>query len=238
MLELISVNISLLGRKIIDDLSFNAKDGDIIGLVGVNGAGKTTCIRTICGILEPQSGEIKIAGQNLKDNRTFAQKQIGLVLEGAPLWGDMNAKEYLEFLGNMHALFGNDLKKAIIKAVEITKIQNIFHQKIDTLSKGFKRRVAFAGAILHDPKILILDEPTDGLDPEQRAQALDILAKMGKDRIIIFSTHILGDIGDICNRIIVINNGKKIADETIDEFKKNTSGKLENAFFKLTGGGV
>ncbi len=238
MLELISVNISLLGRKIIDNLSFNAKDGDIIGLVGINGAGKTTCIRTICGILEPQSGVIKIAGQDIKNNRTFAQKQIGLLLEGAPLWGDMNAKEYLEFLGNMHGLFGNDLKNAIIKAAELTNIQNIFHQKIDTLSKGFKRRVAFAGAILNNPKILILDEPTDGLDPAQRAQALEIIKKMGKDRIIIFSTHILGDVGDICNRIILINNGKKIADETIEDFKKIKNGKIENAFLSLTGEGA
>lgn len=238
MLELISVNISLLGRKIIDDISFNANSGDIIGIAGVNGAGKTTCIKAISGILEAQSGEIKIDGQNIKTNRQAIQNKIGLLLEGAPLWGDMNAKEYLEFIGQMHGLFGDDLKNAIIKAAEITNIKNVFHQKIETLSKGFKRRIAFAGAILNNPKILILDEPTDGLDPAQRAQALDIIKKMGQDRIIIFSTHILGDIGDICNRIIVINNGKKIADESIEDFKKNTKSKLEDEFLKLTGGGV
>lgn len=236
MLELISVNISLLGRKIIDDLSFNANSGDIIGIAGVNGAGKTTCIKAISGILEVQSGEIKIDGQNIKTNRQAIQSKIGLLLEGAPLWGDMNAKEYLEFIGQMHGLFGDNLKNAIIKAAEITNIQNVFHEKIETLSKGFKRRIAFAGAILNNPKILILDEPTDGLDPAQRAQALDIIKKMGQDRIIIFSTHILGDIGDICNRIIIINNGKKIADETIEDFKKNTKSKLEDEFLKLTGG--
>lgn len=238
MLELISVNISLLGRKIIDDISFNANSGDIIGIAGVNGAGKTTCIKAISGILEAQSGEIKIDGQSIKTNRQEIQNKIGLLLEGAPLWGDMNAKEYLEFIGQMHGLFRDDLKNAIIKAAEITNIQNVFHQKIETLSKGFKRRIAFAGAILNNPKILILDEPTDGLDPAQRAQVLDIIKKMGQDRIIIFSTHILGDIGDICNRIIVINNGKKIADESIEDFKKNTKSKLEDEFLKLTGGGV
>lgn len=234
MLELSHVNIELFGQRIIHDLSFSAQKGDIIGLIGVNGAGKTTCIKSICGILEPKSGTITIDGQNIVKSRQIIQKKIGILLEGAPIYGDMKPKEFLEFIGNSYGIYGDSLKNAIIKAAEITNIQGVFHQNIDTLSKGFKRRVALAGAILHNPEILILDEPTDGLDPKQRAQALANIAQIGKARIVILSTHILADIVDICNRIILLENGRKIADMDIKEFQ-GKGANIENAFLQLTG---
>lgn len=232
-LSLENIEFAISGKKILKNICFGAKAGEIIGFIGPNGAGKTTTMRLINGIYTQDSGTIKI------DNMPIGEKSrvhLGYLPEGGPLWGDMTPKEYLEFLADVRGL--NDAKTKIIAAVEKVEIQNVFHQRIETLSKGFKRRVALAGAILHDPEILILDEPTDGLDPNQKLRARQTIKSIAKDKIIIISTHILDEVTQICDRVILINEGEIIIDESRDIFIKRGK-NIDEIFNKLTiGAGV
>ena len=227
-LSLQNIEFAISGKKILKNICFDAKAGEIIGFIGPNGAGKTTTMRLINGVYTASSGAIKINGKEIDEK---SRASLGYLPEGGPLWGDMTPKEFLEFMADVRGI--KDAKTQIISAVEKVEIQGVFHQRIDTLSKGFKRRVALAGAILHDPEILILDEPTDGLDPNQKLRARQTIKAIAKDKIIIISTHILDEVTQICDRVILINDGAIIADETRDEFLKRGK-NIDEIFNTLT----
>ena len=234
MLEIKNLCFSINNHQIINCINFCIKENEIIGMIGPNGAGKTTCLRLLAGILTPNDGEIIYDGIKLSQSLKQAQKNIGYLQEGAPLYNDMTPREFLEFIGQMHGFKGTELKEKVAKVALIANIKDVFHQIIETLSKGFKRRVAFAAATLHEPKFLILDEPMDGLDPNQKKISKQNIKKIASNRSIIISTHNFDEIQDICTRIILINQGEIIIDEQCDKFLKRIGGNFENAFSKLT----
>jgi ABC-2 type transport system ATP-binding protein len=237
VLEVCNLYVKLGNNLIVKDISFKAQAGDIIGLIGVNGAGKTTIIRAISGVLTPNSGKVLYDNQNLFDDLEINQAKIGTLLEGAPLYDEMNVKEFYEFIGEIHGIYKDKLKNAIINIVTKFNLENVFHQKINTLSKGYKRRVAFGGVLIHDPRFLIFDEPMDGLDPNQKLLAQNSIKELAHGRICIISTHDLQEVTQICTRIILINNGQIICDENIEEFKKRNPENPLQTFYSLTNNG-
>ncbi len=232
MLEVRNLSLSLGNRPIVKDISFNADNGEIIAFLGPNGAGKTTCMRLLSGVYAPQSGTIKLGGENQTQDLAKYQKQIGFLPEGAPLYGNMSVKEFLEFIANYKSC--ENPKNAVIKSAEYAELQSVFHQIIETLSKGFKRRVAMAAAILGEPKILILDEPNDGLDPNQKLKLRETIKSLSKGRIIIISTHDLEEVAQLCNRVILFDKGEIKLDESVAKFTARNNGNIEKTFAELT----
>jgi ABC-2 type transport system ATP-binding protein len=235
MLKLVGITKRFLGRTAVDDISFEVKAGEVVGFLGPNGAGKTTTMRMITGILEPDDGVITCGGHDMWTDRIAAQSLIGYLPEGAPLYGDMTALTYLGFMCETRAIAKAQRGDAIATAVARTSLEDVLQRPIETLSKGFRRRVALAGAILHDPPILILDEPTDGLDPNQKRAARDLIASLSPQRAILVSTHVLEEVSAVCSRVLVVAKGKIVADETPTELADRTpTGRLEDAFQALT----
>jgi ABC-2 type transport system ATP-binding protein len=235
MLSLKGVTKSYLGRTVVDDISFGVAAGEIVAFLGPNGAGKTTTMRMIAGILEPDSGTIFCAAHDMWGDRIKAQSLIGYLPEGAPLYGEMTTLSYLGFMCETRAIPKAQRAQTIANAVARTSLEDVLQRPIDTLSKGFRRRVALAGAILHDPPILILDEPTDGLDPNQKRAARALIAALSPGRAILISTHVLDEVSAICTRAVVVAKGQIVADETPADLATRTpSGKLEDAFQALT----
>ena len=219
----------------IDNLSFRAEQGEIIALLGPNGAGKSTLMNMITGYLSPSSGNIFIMGKDIKDNTITSKASIGFLSEGSPLYPDMSVYSFLNYMAELRGLSGELKKEAILQVSQNAKIDNIINQKIETLSKGYKRRVGFAQSILTNPPILLLDEPTDGLDPNQKTHMRSLISKLGKNKTILISTHLLEEAETIANRIILINKGKIMADGTLNDIlKQSHSRSLDNAFKKLT----
>lgn len=219
----------------VNDISFSAQTGEIIALLGPNGAGKSTLMNMITGYLAPTSGEILVLGQNIRNNSLFAKKNIGFLPEGSPLYPDMSVTGFLNYMAELRGFSGKAKKQLIAKISQTAKIENVLGQKIETLSKGYLRRVGFAQSILSNPQILLLDEPTDGLDPNQKTHIRSLINQMGKDKTIIISTHLLEEAESICNRIIIINKGEIKADGCLAEILRQTSSSgLEEAFKKLT----
>lgn len=217
--------------KAVDNFNFTAKKGEIIALLGPNGAGKSTLMNMITGFLAPSKGEIFVKGINISEQPMKAKEIIGFLPEGSPLYPDMSVKMFLKYMADLRGVGKQEIKKAI----ELAKIENVLYQKIETLSKGYLRRVGFAQSILSNPDILLLDEPTDGLDPNQKNHMRKLISKMGKEKTIIISTHLLDEAETICNRIVLINKGKIMADGTCSDILKQTKTKsLEKAFAKLT----
>lgn len=217
--------------KAVDNFNFTAKKGEIIALLGPNGAGKSTLMNMITGFLAPSKGEIFVKGINISEQPMKAKEIIGFLPEGSPLYPDMSVKMFLKYMADLRGVGKQEIKNAI----ELAKIENVLYQKIETLSKGYLRRVGFAQSILSNPDILLLDEPTDGLDPNQKNHMRKLIAKMGKEKTIIISTHLLDEAETICNRIVLINKGKIMADGTCSDILKQTKTKsLEKAFAKLT----
>ncbi len=204
----------------VDDLSFNVKKGEVLGFLGPNGAGKSTSMKMIAGALTPTFGNIHICGIDITKNPIAVKKKIGYLPEGAPAWGDMSVVEFLKFIANIHGLFGKLQTIAIDKTIELTQLSQVLQQPIDILSKGFKRRVGLAQTLLHDPEILIMDEPTDGLDPNQKHDIRQLITNMASEKSIIISTHILEEVEAICSRAIIIANGKILADGTPDQLQR------------------
>jgi ABC-2 type transport system ATP-binding protein len=235
MLSLTNVTKSFMGRAAVNDVSFTVKRGEVVGFLGPNGAGKTTTMRMIAGILEPDSGTITCGGHDVWTDRINAQSRIGYLPEGAPLYGEMSALSYLGFMCETRGIAKNLRSEMIATAIARTSLDDVLQRPIDTLSKGFRRRVALAGAILHDPPILILDEPTDGLDPNQKRAARALIATLSQDRAILISTHVLDEVSAVCTRVLVVAKGQIVADETPLELAARTpSGRLEDAFQALT----
>lgn len=205
--------------------------GEVIALLGPNGAGKSTLMNMISGFVAPTNGSIFVDGENILEKPLEAKEKIGFLPEGAPLYPDMSVKMFLNYMANLRGLG----EKNVYEAAELSKITHVLNQKIETLSKGYLRRVGFAQSILSNPKILLLDEPTDGLDPNQKDHIRHLIAKMGKDKAIIISTHLLDEAENVCNRIVLIDRGRIKADGSCSKILKIAGAKsLEEAFRKLT----
>lgn len=201
----------------VDDVSFSVERGEVLGFLGPNGAGKSTTMKMITGFLTPSSGRIRVDGFDVLRDPIEVKRRVGYLPEGAPLWPDMTAASFLEFIAGVRGLRGADRAARIADVVQKTQIGTVMHQTLETLSKGFKRRVGLAQALLHDPDILILDEPTDGLDPNQKHEVRELISAMSENKAIVISTHILEEVEAVCTRAIIIANGRIVADATPDE---------------------
>jgi ABC-2 type transport system ATP-binding protein len=214
MIEAQSLCKSYGAIKAVDDLSFKVEAGQVLGFLGPNGAGKSTTMKMLTGFLTPTSGTALINGIDVVENSVSARKKIGYLPEGAPSYGEMTVLQFLTFVARARLIEKNDVPASVDRAIGKLNLAEVKHQAIDTLSKGFKRRVGLAQAIIHDPQILILDEPTDGLDPNQKREVRGLIRDMARDKIIIISTHILEEVEAVCNRVMIIAHGKLLADDT------------------------
>ncbi len=205
----------------IDQVSFEIKKGEIVGLLGHNGAGKTTIMKVLTGYLEQCSGEVKIKGLDIADDLITIQEKIGYLPENVPLYPEMTILDYLEYVADLRGINPEDRVAKISKAVKRTNLQSKALNKIETLSKGFKQRVGVAQAILHEPEILILDEPTNGLDPSQIQEMRHLIKDLAVDSTIILSTHIMQEVEAVCDRVLIIQQGKLVLDSTMDEIKSS-----------------
>ncbi|MBR1825490.1 MAG: ABC transporter ATP-binding protein [Alphaproteobacteria bacterium] len=234
--EKITLNIQNLCKdydniRASDNLNFTAKTGDIIALLGPNGAGKSTLMNMIAGYLAPTAGKIEVLGKDIAAFPIFAKENIGFLPEGAPLYADLTVKRFLLYMAELRGLN----KDAVQKAAEIANITEVLKQKVETLSKGYQRRVGFAQSILSNPPILLLDEPTDGLDPNQKDYMRKLIKQMSKDKTIVISTHLLDEAESVCNRIIVLDKGKIKAQGDLPTLLKQTKTKnIADVFRKLT----
>ncbi|MEE2808252.1 MAG: ATP-binding cassette domain-containing protein [Verrucomicrobiota bacterium] len=209
------------GQKLaVDDISFEVKKGEVLGFLGPNGAGKSTTMRMVTGYLPPTSGEVVIDGINVADDSISAKQKIGYLPESAPLYSDMTVSSFLSFIAELRGKGKSDVDAAI----DTCFLDPVKQQSIDTLSKGYRHRTCLAQSILHDPEILVLDEPTDGLDPNQKQEVRNLIKRMGEDKAIIFSTHILEEVEAACTRAIIIDQGRVVADGAPDELKAKATG--------------
>ena len=206
--------------RAVDGITLNVARGEVLGFLGPNGAGKSTTMRLITGFLEPDAGRARIAGFDVQEHPKDARKRLGYLPEGAPLYAEMTPKGLLRFVAELRGLRGDAIARAVGQAVEKTGLGPVLEQTIETLSKGYKRRVGIAQAILNDPEVLIMDEPTDGLDPNQKHQVRQLIAEMAKEKAIIVSTHILEEVEAVCTRAVVINKGRIVADGTAEDLMR------------------
>jgi ABC-2 type transport system ATP-binding protein len=221
----------------VNGISLSVPAGEVLGFLGPNGAGKSTTMKMATGFLEPDEGRALICGIDVMQNPAAARANLGYLPEGAPAYGEMPVAAFLKFCAAMRGLKGADASKAIDRAVGRTELGGVLAQPIETMSKGFKRRVGLAQAILHEPPVLILDEPTDGLDPNQKHQVRELIKEMAKDRAIVISTHILEEVDAVCTRAVIIDRGEIVADGTADDLRKLAPGKaasLDDAFRAIT----
>ena len=210
----------------VDNINLTVERGEVVGFLGPNGAGKSTTMKMLTGFLEPDGGEIFIEGIDLKTKPLEAKKSIGYLPEGAPSYSDMEVSEFLSFVGKMRGLNNNELLNTRLSDMaEQINLKDVWHKPIETLSKGFKRRVGIAQALIHDPDILILDEPTDGLDPNQKYEMRDLIKKISTNKAIVISTHILEEVEAVCSRTVIIANGQLLANETPDNLGKQFNKK-------------
>jgi ABC-2 type transport system ATP-binding protein len=206
--------------RAVDGITLNVARGEVLGFLGPNGAGKSTTMRLITGFLEPDAGSARIAGFDVQDQPKEAKKRLGYLPEGAPLYTEMTPGGLLTFIGELRGLRGEALVKSVGMAVEKTGLGPVLEQTIETLSKGYKRRVGIAQAILTDPEVLIMDEPTDGLDPNQKHHVRQLIIDMAREKAIIVSTHILEEVEAVCTRAVVINRGRVVADGTAEDLMR------------------
>lgn len=212
--------------KAVQSISFELKDGEIVGFLGANGAGKTTTLKMITGYLVPTAGSIKVNGMDIIDDIHDIQKQIGYLPELNPLYTEMRVYEYLEFLAGIRKITGKEFKEAFARVVEQCGLKGVVHKSISDCSKGYKQRIGLAAAMIHDPKILILDEPVTGLDPNQIVEIRRLIKSLGKEKLVFMSSHILQEIQATVDRIIIINNGKIVANGTSDELMGDFMGNV------------
>lgn len=198
----------------VDNLSFNVKEGEVLGFLGPNGAGKSTTMKIITGFLAPTAGKVTVDGHDIATEPLEAKTLIGYLPEGAPSYGDMTTLEFLHFIAQVRGFRGEEADRRVQHVLSEVALETVEQQTIDTLSKGFKRRVGLAQAIMHDPKVLILDEPTDGLDPNQKHHVRELIKNLARDKIVVISTHILEEVTAVCTRAIIISEGKIVADGT------------------------
>ena len=204
------------GMVAVDDVSFTIDRGQVVGFLGPNGAGKSTTMRMITQYFEPDGGNIRFDGTPLAEAGIAAKRRIGFLPENNPLYGEMLVAEYLDFVARLRELDGADRRRALDEAVAATAVETVYNRPISELSKGFRQRVGLAAAILHRPDLLVLDEPTEGLDPNQRVEIRQLISHLGRERTVILSTHVLGEVQYTCSRLLIINRGKIVADDSVD----------------------
>ena len=224
------------GAKIaVNDISFTVEKGEVLGLLGPNGSGKSTTMRIITGYYPATSGRVTVGGFDVAEHPLEAKRLMGYLPESAPGYADMTVHGFLGFAAELRGLTGANKKAAIERAIEMCFLQLVVYQTIDTLSKGYKHRTCLAQSLIHDPQVLVMDEPTDGLDPNQKHEVRNLIRKMAPDKAIIFSTHILEEVEEACTRAIIIDRGRMVASGTPAELKARApSGKLDELFRALT----
>lgn len=219
----------------VDDISFNVEPGQVLGFLGPNGAGKSTTMKLITGFLTPTSGTVRVCGHDVEDAPLAAKACMGYLPEGAPCYAEMSVRSFLEFIADIRGLTAERRRARLDDVIARLELESVLEQAIETLSKGFKRRVGLAQALLHDPQVLILDEPTDGLDPNQKHQVRTLINAMSKDKIIVISTHILEEVDAVCNRAIIIAAGRILADESPQALAaRSSTGRLDEVFRQIT----
>ena len=212
-------------QRAVDDISFEVKTGEILGFLGPNGAGKTTTMKAIVSFFAPNAGSIEIGGISVMEHPEEVKKQIGYLPENNPLYEDMPILDYLYFVAEILGVPKPKIKERILEMVNICGLEGEKHKKIGELSKGYRQRVGLAQALIHDPKVLILDEPTSGLDPNQIVEIRELIKKIGKEKTVILSSHILAEVEATCDRIMIISKGKIVADGTPDQLRKRATGR-------------
>ena len=204
----------------VNDMSFEVEAGTVLGFLGPNGAGKSTTMKMITGFSRPTSGQVSVHGHDIVDDRQAAQARLGYLPEGAPCYEDMTVQGFLAFIADIRGCRGGQRDRSIDRVTETVSLREVLGQRIETLSKGYKRRVGLAQALLHDPDVLILDEPTDGLDPNQKHQVREMILNLSEQKIVIISTHILEEVSAVCSRALIINQGRIVLDDTPDGLRK------------------
>ena len=223
------------GFTAVDDVSFNVARGEVLGFLGPNGAGKSTTMRMLAGFMIPSAGTARICGHDVQGDGVAARRALGFLPEGAPTYPDMGVESFLTFVAKVRGYRGAALASRVREALALTHLEPVRLQPIETLSKGFKRRVGLAQALLHDPPVLVLDEPTDGLDPNQKHEVRTLIAQMAPQKAIVISTHILEEVDAVCSRAIIIAAGRVVADATPAELqRRHPSGRLDDVFRQLT----
>ncbi|MHC4153991.1 MAG: ABC transporter ATP-binding protein [Planctomycetota bacterium] len=233
------ISVKELRRKFgsivaVDGISFEAVKGDVLGFLGPNGAGKTTAMRMIACFLPPDGGTATVCGHDILREPIKVRQSLGYLAENAPAYSEMTVGSFLKFVCDARQIYGKARNEALDRIVVLCAIESVYHQTIETLSKGYRRRVGLAQALIHDPPVLILDEPTDGLDPNQKHEVRQLISKMAKDKCIVVSTHILEEVEAVCNRTIIIQRGRILVDSTPDELKQKYQASLDEVFRKLT----
>ncbi len=227
-----SIEIQGLTRRFgpftaVDDISFQVRSGEVLGFLGPNGAGKSTTMKMITGFLAPTHGSVKVCGHDVVSEARAAKRLIGYLPEGAPAYPDMTPEGFLRFVAGMRGYKGAEVGRRVQRASELADLRGVMHQRIETLSKGYKRRVGLAQTVLHDPPVLVMDEPTDGLDPNQKHEVRQLIRGMASDKVIVLSTHILEEVQAVCTRAIIISQGRLLADGTPAELESRSP--LHNA---------
>ncbi|MHC5209992.1 MAG: ABC transporter ATP-binding protein [Planctomycetota bacterium] len=219
----------------VDGVSFSVGGGEVLGFLGPNGAGKSTTMKMITGFLAPTSGTVRVCGHDVQQRPREVKRLIGYLPEGAPAYPDMTPRRFLEFVARVRGLRGADGQRRLEQVVDRVNIAGVMDQRIETLSKGYKRRVGLAQAILHDPPVLIMDEPTDGLDPNQKHEVRELIRQMAPEKVIVLSTHILEEVHAVCTRAIIISNGRLVVDGTPGELEARS--RTHNAVVLAVRGG-
>ena len=222
MIEITNLTKNFDQFTAIDDLTFTVKEGEVLGFLGPNGAGKSTTMKLITGFLSASHGTVSIDGFDISENPIEAKSLMGYLPEGAPSYGDMTTLEFLNFVAQVRGFRGEEISQRVQHVLDEVELNSVSQQTIETLSKGFKRRVGLAQAIMHDPKVLILDEPTDGLDPNQKHHVRELIKNLARDKIVIISTHILEEVTAVCSRAIIIAQGRIVADGTPAELESRS----------------
>ncbi len=206
-------------KPAVDHLSFHVSRGEILGFLGPNGAGKSTSMRMITGFLAPTGGKVSVCGFDVVEQPLEAKRRIGYLPENAPIYSDMSVRGFLGFCAEIRGLFGSAKKQAIDRVVDLCFLESVLRQSVDTLSKGYRHRTCLAQALIHDPEVLIMDEPTDGLDPNQKHEVRSLIKRMGPEKAIVFSTHILEEVDAVCTRALIIDRGRIVANGTPEELR-------------------
>jgi len=222
-------------KMAVNDVSFAVEKGEVLGFIGPNGSGKSTTMRIITGYYPATSGRVSVGGFDVAENPIEAKRLIGYLPESAPSYADMTVQGFLGFAAELRGLNGAAKKAAIDRVIDMCFLQHVVYQTVDTLSKGYKHRTCLAQSLIHDPQVLIMDEPTDGLDPNQKHEVRNLIRRMAPEKAIIFSTHILEEVEEACTRAIIIDRGRIVASGTPNELKARApSGKLDEVFRALT----
>jgi ABC-2 type transport system ATP-binding protein len=235
MIEVHNLTKIFGAKTAVNHLSFSVKRGEVLGFLGPNGAGKSTTMRMVTGFLTPSSGDAKICGVSITDHPKQAKSLIGYLPESAPLYNDMTVRDFLRFCASIRGIKGKKQKEAVERVIATCFLEAVTHQSIHTLSKGYRHRTCLAQALIHDPEVLILDEPTDGLDPNQKHEVRQLIARLGTSKAILFSTHILEEVDAACTRAVIIDQGNIVADATPAELRAQSgTNSLHDLFRQVT----